>query len=330
MIIVLNEIKRAQFEKAITRIQSESDRRQKPNQGTYKGKSAIDGTAIIAPDGGAATSGYRKISNRSLTDGDRVNIRASQGLPRVDAKNVAPLPDDAVESVRVGGITVSVSWALFSYSSDNLDPESLGEILFDSRDFVEYSITFWEGFFKLNGSLVSFSYSSIVLNSGESTVGNYDIFQIVEKNESLFDPAVKHQTIEIIAKTLDQYPSGEPYDSLTSDYVGYFFSRFYIFYGKDSTTYPSQADFEAGTNGRTKLLDSPDIVVEVWLSVNNGEFFRLFNQTFFANNNTGAGYSIDVTINDIPDYNYLTTDIRRFKIYSRWKGVDSDRWFAIQ
>jgi hypothetical protein len=62
--------------------------------GTYLGK-AEDGTDIVQVDGQTGeTSGHRLISNKSMAEGDRVQVRPSEnGLQRVDAKNqerVAP------------------------------------------------------------------------------------------------------------------------------------------------------------------------------------------------------------------------------------------------
>ena len=59
--------------------------------GTYLGK-AEDGTDIVMIDGQiGATSGHRLISNKSMSEGDRVQLRPSaNGLQRVDAKNQPP------------------------------------------------------------------------------------------------------------------------------------------------------------------------------------------------------------------------------------------------
>ena len=64
----------------------------KIKEGTYCGVDLVDGTAIVQLDGqDSTTSGYRLITNAPLGDGDRVSIRPNgMGLPRADAKNVAP------------------------------------------------------------------------------------------------------------------------------------------------------------------------------------------------------------------------------------------------
>jgi len=59
---------------------------------TYKGKDPVDGTDIVQVDGDDPTSGYRLISNKPISTGDRVSLRPSQGgLQRADAPNVAPV-----------------------------------------------------------------------------------------------------------------------------------------------------------------------------------------------------------------------------------------------
>ena len=67
----------------------------KIKEGTYRGIDLIDGTARIQLDGQPnTTSGYRLITNAPLGDGDRVSIRPDGvGLPRADARNVAPVAD---------------------------------------------------------------------------------------------------------------------------------------------------------------------------------------------------------------------------------------------
>lgn len=64
----------------------------KIKEGTYCGVDLVDGTALIQLDGQESiTSGYRLITNAPLGDGDRVSLRPNGvGLPRADAKNVAP------------------------------------------------------------------------------------------------------------------------------------------------------------------------------------------------------------------------------------------------
>ena len=67
----------------------------KIKEGTYRGIDLVDGTAIVQLDGqDSTTSGYRLITNAPLGDGDRVSLRPNGvGLPRADAKNVAPKID---------------------------------------------------------------------------------------------------------------------------------------------------------------------------------------------------------------------------------------------
>lgn len=64
----------------------------KIKEGTYRGIDLVDGTAKVQlDDQPIATSGYRLITNAPLGDGDRVSIRPNGvGLPRADARNVAP------------------------------------------------------------------------------------------------------------------------------------------------------------------------------------------------------------------------------------------------
>jgi len=58
---------------------------------TYKGKDPVDGTDIVEVDGDESVSGFRLISNKSISIGDRVSLRPSKsGLQRADAKNVKP------------------------------------------------------------------------------------------------------------------------------------------------------------------------------------------------------------------------------------------------
>ena len=67
----------------------------KIKEGTYRGIDLVDGTAKIQLDGQTnTTSGYKLITNAPLGDGDRVSIRPNGvGMPRADAKNVAPKKD---------------------------------------------------------------------------------------------------------------------------------------------------------------------------------------------------------------------------------------------
>jgi hypothetical protein len=87
---------------------------------TYKGKDPIDGTDIIEVDGDEPVSGFRLISNKPISTGDRVSLRPSKGgLQRADAPNVAPtkvadeVPPDPFETfiyidIYLGEITLRV------------------------------------------------------------------------------------------------------------------------------------------------------------------------------------------------------------------------------
>jgi hypothetical protein len=70
----------------------------KIKEGTYRGISRIDGTALIQLDGqDTVTSGYRLITNAPLGNGDRVSIRPNGvGSPRADARNVPTISDQIV------------------------------------------------------------------------------------------------------------------------------------------------------------------------------------------------------------------------------------------
>lgn len=72
----------------------------KIKEGTYRGIDLTDGTARVQlDDQPTATSGYRLITNAPLGDGDRVSIRPNGvGLPRADARNVAPLVEDVAQN----------------------------------------------------------------------------------------------------------------------------------------------------------------------------------------------------------------------------------------
>lgn len=73
----------------------------KIKEGTYRGIDLTDGTARVQlDDQPTATSGYRLITNAPLGNGDRVSIRPNGvGLPRADARNVAPLVEAAAVDV---------------------------------------------------------------------------------------------------------------------------------------------------------------------------------------------------------------------------------------
>lgn len=70
----------------------------KIKEGTYRGMDLTDGTARVQlDDQPTTTSGYRLITNAPLGNGDRVSIRPNGvGLPRADARNVAPKVEDIV------------------------------------------------------------------------------------------------------------------------------------------------------------------------------------------------------------------------------------------
>ena len=75
----------------------------KIKEGTYRGIDLVDGTAKIQLDGQTnTTSGYKLITNAPLGDGDRVSIRPNGvGMPRADAKNVAPKIAEIVKKVEL-------------------------------------------------------------------------------------------------------------------------------------------------------------------------------------------------------------------------------------
>jgi len=72
---------------------------------TYLGKDPVDGTDIIEVDGDEPVSGFRLVSNKPISTGDRVSLRPSEsGLQRADARNVAP---------KVDGVPVEVENTIF-------------------------------------------------------------------------------------------------------------------------------------------------------------------------------------------------------------------------
>ena len=111
----------------------------KIKEGTYRGIDLTDGTARIQLDGQPnATSGYRLITNAPLGDGDRVSIRPNGvGLPRADARNVAPLVDDDVAVVEdiLREATIS-SLSIFCFTGSPLSGQPKSRF-----DFV-YPISF--------------------------------------------------------------------------------------------------------------------------------------------------------------------------------------------
>ena len=73
----------------------------KIKEGTYRGIDLIDGTAKVQLDGQTnTTSGYKLITNAPLGDDDRVSIRPNGvGMPRADAKNVAPKIAEEIKEI---------------------------------------------------------------------------------------------------------------------------------------------------------------------------------------------------------------------------------------
>ena len=107
----------------------------KIKEGTYRGIDLIDGTAKIQLDGQTnTTSGYKLITNAPLGDGDRVSIRPNGvGMPRADAKNVAPKVAEEIKKVDlifaslgyIGITTFNNVQSLFLESRTKLDTGGL-------------------------------------------------------------------------------------------------------------------------------------------------------------------------------------------------------------
>ena len=120
----LADIARAkQIQKQLDRLQSVQDAEERDRHAykfaTYQGKDPVDGTDIVEVNG-ARTSGFKLISNAPLSIGDRVNLRPNQqGLQRVDAKNVAPIPKTIIEPKKLIFINADIEWGfvfVFDYS----------------------------------------------------------------------------------------------------------------------------------------------------------------------------------------------------------------------
>jgi len=93
---ILDDAKALQSRKRMDRLLI--PKQKKIKGATYNGKDPVDGTDIIEVDGDEPVSGFRLISNKSISIGDRVSLRPSKsGLQRADAKNVKPdevIPND--------------------------------------------------------------------------------------------------------------------------------------------------------------------------------------------------------------------------------------------
>ena len=115
----------------------------KIKEGTYRGIDLADGTARIQLDGEeTATSGYKLITNAPLGDGDRVSIRPNGvGMPRADAKNVAPKITEEIKKVDlifaslgyIGITTFNNVQSLFLESRTKLATGGLMEYLYTPK-----------------------------------------------------------------------------------------------------------------------------------------------------------------------------------------------------
>jgi len=86
---ILDDARALQSRKRVDRLLTVKQKKIKG--ATYLGKDPIDGTDIVQVDGDEPVSGFRLISNKPISIGDRVSLRPSQGgLQRVDAPNVKP------------------------------------------------------------------------------------------------------------------------------------------------------------------------------------------------------------------------------------------------
>lgn len=116
---ILDAARELQNQKQFERLQSQANKQEhdkkKIKAGTYIGKDLNNGTDIIQRDGDEPINSYRLISNKSISSGDRVSLRPSQGgLQRADAKNVAPKITQEIELINPTAYLAYTSAYVFS------------------------------------------------------------------------------------------------------------------------------------------------------------------------------------------------------------------------